>query len=167
MLRARRNYPPLPPYSSLHRGAEDSASGYRSSICTSICIPAASQNTTCLAQFIVHWLQSERGGEGKNFAALKFYYTVTLAVYPSDLCIREHLSKRAVVSPVAISASSSALSLIYATKDERGDRGAAGFNFDCCRCFSHSLCLCLNAAQTTCLSASNFRKTFCLSSLML
>lgn len=81
------------------------------------------QTETCLAQFIVHWLQSERGEEGKNFAALRFYCTVTLAVYPSDLCIREHLSKRAVVSPVAISTSSSALSLIYTTKDERRNGG--------------------------------------------
>lgn len=127
--RARRNELPsassisIFTYSLLHRGAEDSASGYRSLICTSTCIPAASRNTTCLAQFIVHWLQSERGEEGKNFAALRFYCTVTLAVYPSDLCIREHLSKRAVISPVAISTSSSALSLIYTTKDERRNDG--------------------------------------------
>lgn len=58
------------------------------------------------------------------------------AVYPSDLCIREHLSKRAVVSLVAISVSN----LCDEWRDDRGAR----FNFDCCRCSSHSLCSCLN-----------------------
>lgn len=69
----------------------------------SICIPAASQNTTRPVPYNSSYRAKE--GERKKFCGSKLYCTVTLAAYPSNLCIREHLSKRAV-SPVAISASS-------------------------------------------------------------
>lgn len=101
------NYTPLPtyPFSRLRRGDQDGRHKILLSASQSAFLRRAKTQHVPYNSSYTRYRAKE--GERKKFSGSKFYCTVTLAAYPSNLCIREHLSKQhAVVSPVAISASS-------------------------------------------------------------